>query len=78
MEPYKSISLTAHRNTEGLKMGQKMALSLVGFGLLLMMVYWLSFRSDEATLWLWASIGLISTGSLWYTYAQYKNTLPGI
>ena len=78
MQPHKSISLTAHHNTESLKTGQKVALAFVGFGLLILMVYWLSFRSDEAALWLWASIGLISTGSLWYTYAQYKNTLPGI
>ena len=78
MQPHKSISLTAHHNTESLKTGQKVALAFVGFGLLILMVYWLSFRSDEASLWLWASIGLISTGSLWYTYAQYKNTLLGI
>jgi hypothetical protein len=78
MQPYKSISLTAHHHTDGVKTDQKLALSLVGIGFLLQMVFWLSFRSEGAGLWLWSSIGLVSAGSLWYTAGQYKNTLPGI
>jgi hypothetical protein len=36
------------------------------------------FPSEGAGLWLWSSIGLVTAGSLWYTFGQYKNTLPGI
>jgi polyferredoxin len=78
MQPYKSISITAHHHTDGLKNDQKIALSLVGIGFLLQMVFWLSFRSEGADLWLWTSIGMVTTGSLWYTFGQYKNTMPGI
>ncbi|MBK8670732.1 MAG: hypothetical protein IPN89_15285 [Saprospiraceae bacterium] len=34
MQPYKSISITAHHHTDGLKTDQKIALSLVGIGIL--------------------------------------------
>lgn len=78
MQPYKSISISAHHHTETIKVGQKLALSLVGIGLLLQMVFWLSFKSEDAGLWLWTSIGLVTVGSLWYTFDQYRNTLPGI
>jgi hypothetical protein len=30
MQPYKSISISAHHHTETIKVGQKLALSLVG------------------------------------------------
>ena len=79
LDVYKrQISLTAHHHSDGLNPGQKMALSFIGFGFLLQLVYWLGFRSEGAGLWLWSSIGLVSAGSLWYTINQYKNTLPGI
>ena len=78
MQPYKSISITAHHHTDGLKNDQKIALSLVGIGFLLQLVFWLSFRSEGAGLWLWSSIGLVTVGSLWFTFGQYKNTMPGI
>jgi hypothetical protein len=42
------------------------------------MVFWLGFKSENAALWLWSSIGMVTLGSLWYTFGQYKNTLPGI
>lgn len=78
MQPYKSISITAHQHTESIKVGQKLALSLVGIGFLLQMVFWLSFRSEGAGVWLWSSIGLVTVGSIWFTFGQYNNTLPGI
>ncbi|MFZ1514081.1 MAG: hypothetical protein WAT21_01715, partial [Saprospiraceae bacterium] len=78
MQPYKSISISAHHHTETIKVGQKLALSLVGIGLLLQLVFWLSFKSDDAGLWLWSSLGLVTVGSIWFTFGQYNNTLPGI
>ena len=78
MQIYKSISLAAHHQTDDMIISQKIALSLVGIGVLLQMVFWLSFRSEGAGLYLWSSLGLVTAGSLWYTLCQYKNSLPGI
>jgi Pyruvate/2-oxoacid:ferredoxin oxidoreductase delta subunit len=75
---HKSISIAAHHHTNELSLLQKVAISLVSAGLLLMMIYWIQFRSDNATTWLWSSLLLLSVGSLWYTYEQYKDTHPGI
>jgi len=78
MQPYKSISITAHHHSDSLSIFQKVALSLVAIGFLLQLVFWLSFRTEGAGLWLWSSLGLITLGSLGYTYGQYKDSLPGI
>ncbi len=75
---YKSISVTAHHHSEGMRLPQKMSLSLVAFGLITMMVYWLSGRNADTAGWLYSSLGAISIGSIWYTYEQYNDTLPGI
>ena len=74
MQPYKSISITAHHHTDGLKNDQKIALSLVGIGFLLQLVFWMGFRSEGAALWLWLSIGLVTTGSIWYTSGPVSYT----
>ena len=78
MPPFKSLSVSSHHHTESIKPGQKMALILVGIGFLLQLVYWLSYRTEGATVWLWSSLGLVTAGSLWYTFVQYTYTLPGI
>ncbi len=75
---HKSISIAAHHLTNELTFLQKLAMSLVSLGLLLMMVYWFQFKTDNASTWLWSSLSLLSIGSLWYSYELYKNTHPGI
>ncbi|HMU03385.1 MAG TPA: hypothetical protein PJ990_07160, partial [Saprospiraceae bacterium] len=68
MQPYKSISIAAHHHTDGMSKAQKLALTLVSIGFLLQMIFWLSFKSGGADMWLWSSLGLITLGSLGYTY----------
>jgi polyferredoxin len=55
-----------------------MALSIVAFGLLIMGYYWLTFQSEHAIVYLLISLSSLSVGSLWFTYALYKDSLPGI
>jgi hypothetical protein len=74
----KSISIAAHHLTNELTLRQRLAISLVSQGLLLMMLYWFQFKTDNASTWLWSSLSLLSIGSLWYSYELYKNTHPGI
>jgi ferredoxin-type protein NapH len=78
MKLEKSIAISNHHLTENLSIQQKLSLSLVGVGALLQLIYWIRFQTDQAALFLWTSLALISIGSLWYTYNQYHNTLPGI
>jgi ferredoxin-type protein NapH len=78
MKLEKSIAISNHHLTENLSIQQKLSLSLVGVGALLQLIYWIRFQTDQAALFLWTSLALISIGSLWYTYNQYSNTLPGI
>ncbi|MBK9735217.1 MAG: 4Fe-4S binding protein [Saprospiraceae bacterium] len=78
MQPYKSISVTAHQHSEGMNIMQKVALSLVALGFLAQLVYWLTFSSSQAGLWMWSSLAAITIGSLLYTSDLYKDTLPGI
>lgn len=78
MQIYKSISLSAHHHSETLSLSQKFALSLVALGLLTQLIFWLTYSSDQALLWLWSSITAIVIGSLWYSYELYRYTLPGI
>ena len=75
---HKSISVAAHHHTNALNNLQKSSLALVALGLLLMMIYWIRWTDDQAGLWLWSSLGLLSIGSIWYTYELYKNSMPGI
>jgi ferredoxin-type protein NapH len=78
MQPYKSISLAAHHHSEDMGLTKKIALSLVALGLLAQMVYWLTFSTSHADLWLWSSLSAIIIGSLLFTSYLYKDTLPGI
>ncbi len=78
MNTEKSIAITSHHLTEKLNLQQKFSLTLVGIGILLQLVYWISFKQDGAALWLWSSLGSMSVGALWYTFAAYNHTLPGI
>ena len=78
MQPYKSISITAHHHYEGMNAIQKSALSLVALGFLGQLVYWLTFSAAQADLWMWSSLAAITIGSLLYTSDLYKDTLPGI
>lgn len=78
MPPFKSISVAAHHHTSGMPVGQKLALTVAGTGILLQMIFWVSFRTDGASGWLWSSVGMITAGSVLFTILQYRNTLPGI
>ena len=78
MLPYKSISVTAHHHTFNMPAGQKTALSLAGTGILLQMIFWLSYRTEGAVWWLTSSIGLVIAGTIWFTMQYYKDALPGI
>jgi Pyruvate/2-oxoacid:ferredoxin oxidoreductase delta subunit len=75
---YKSISIAAHQRSESISTAQKLALSLVAMGLLAMMIYWFTFSTENASMWLSLSLTAISLGSIGYTYEQYKDALPGI
>ena len=78
MQPYKSLSIAAHQHSEGINSIKKSALSLVALGFLGQLVYWLTFSTTQAGLWLWSSLAAVTIGSLLYTSDLYKDTLPGI
>ncbi len=78
MQPYKSISITAHQHSEGFNFTQKAALSLVAIGFLAQFIFWLTFSTSQAGLWLWFSLAAITIGSILFTSYLYKDTLPGI
>jgi Pyruvate/2-oxoacid:ferredoxin oxidoreductase delta subunit len=75
---YKSISVAAHHHSDGMKLSQKLSLSLVATGLLMMLVYWLSGMDNSTALYLYSSLTLITLGSVWYSYEQYVGTIAGI
>lgn len=66
MKPYKSMSLSAHQDTSQMSFGQKLSIGLVTIGAMTMLIYWLSFATHEATLWLGFAMSSITIGSLWY------------
>ena len=78
MPPFKSISVAAHHHTHHMPLLQKLALSLVGAGILLQFIFWIRFITEGASGWLWSSIGCLTAGSIGFTVIQYKDTLPGI
>lgn len=78
MQPYKSISVTAHQHSESMNYIQKAALSMVALGFLAQVVYWLTFCTTQTGIWLWSSLAAITIGSLLYTSDLYKDTIPGV
>lgn len=76
MQP--SLSIGASHLTQHLSLQKKVALSLVGIGALIQVIYWVNFTTQQASFHLWTSIGLASIGALWYTYELYKGQPLGI
>jgi polyferredoxin len=74
----KSISLTPHHQTENIILSQKLALALIGGGLLTMITCALNGIHGSNALWLTTALTMLSTGSIWYTINLYQRTLPGI
>ncbi len=73
-----SISLTSHQLTDKLTGREKGALSLVALAILAQVVYWLTFKTDQAALWLYSSLLLASIGTLWFAREQYHGKIAGI
>ncbi len=78
MQPYKSISISAHHHSEAMNVKQKLALSLVALGILAQLVYWLNMSTVNPAPWLWSSLLSVSIGSIWYIREKYSGNLPGI
>jgi polyferredoxin len=78
MQPYKPLAVSSHNLTSEIPLNQKLALSLVASGMLLQLIFWISYSSSNASVWLWSSLAAISIGSVWFTYEKYSETLPGI
>ncbi len=57
---------------------QKLAIGMVSTGLLIQLVYWLSFSGIHAGLWFIASAALAVTGASWYIYDSYLHEPWGI
>ncbi|MGB2733783.1 MAG: 4Fe-4S dicluster domain-containing protein [Saprospiraceae bacterium] len=76
IEPSMAINNAANQNT--INYPKKIALSLVGIACLMQLVYWFSFKTDQAASWLWISILLAVVGSLWYIRLHYQGESPGI
>jgi Pyruvate/2-oxoacid:ferredoxin oxidoreductase delta subunit len=66
---YLSINLTAK---------QKLAIGLVSLGLLIQLVYWLTFSIKNPLFWFIASVVLAVTGASWYIYDTYVREPWGI
>lgn len=66
---YLSINLTAK---------QKLAIGLVSLGLLIQLVYWLSFSINNALFWFVSSVVLTVTGASWYIFDTYVREPWGI
>lgn len=66
MKPYQSMSISAHQDTNHLSIGQKLSIGLVIIGAFIILIYWLSFSSRDASFWLLFSLLSISIGSIWY------------
>lgn len=62
---------------ESLNPGQKLGLTFVALSALILLTGIVDQTGREA-LFLWSFLGTLTIGSLMYTYAQYKNTEPGI
>lgn len=60
-----------------LNIGQKTGLTFVALSALILIVGIMNQTGQQA-MFLWSFLGSLTVGSLIYTYAQYKNTEPGI
>ncbi len=73
-----SLSLSAGFYSGNLSATQKLALGLVGAGILIQLIYWINFETRDASRWLWISIFLVSAGSVWYSINTYNAKPYGI
>lgn len=72
------MSLSAGVHSGNLTAIQKLALGLVGAGILIQLIYWINFETRYASGWLWISILLVSAGSVWYSINTYNAKPSGI
>lgn len=72
-----SMSL-ANPHPPGVSVRQKIALTLVAFGLLILLLSWAAQQSWQPLLSFVLSFALISAGGLWYARESYRNQPEGI
>lgn len=75
MKP-ESISIATPNPSISIK--QKAALALIGIGLLLIFVAWVGRWVPAPGPMLWAALGSLTVGSLWFTFEQYRGRPAGI
>ena len=68
----------ANPHPVGLNMQQKISGFLAGLGILLLFVAFGSMNATNTSMYLWPSIALMTIGSLWFSYAAYKDLPEGI
>ncbi|MEO5583442.1 MAG: 4Fe-4S dicluster domain-containing protein [Saprospiraceae bacterium] len=73
-----SLSISASVLTQSLTTKQKIALSLIGTGALIQVVYWINFSVNHARFYLWISVLLASIGALWYIQETYGHQTAGV
>ncbi len=73
-----SISISSHQHSEQLNKIEKIALSLVGLGILIQLIYWFGSLTQNTSWFLYSSLILICVGSIIYSRNKYKYLLPGI
>jgi len=71
-----SMSLSDMGGTS-LNFGQKLGLTFVAISVLCLLVGSMA-QTGEQAIFLWSFLGTLTVGSLVYTYAQYRDTEPGI
>ena len=76
-QPVPSLSL-AQPHPVGVSTRQKIALALVGIGLLMILVTWAAQRALAPAFTALLSIFLISSGALWYVRETYRHSPAGI
>jgi Pyruvate/2-oxoacid:ferredoxin oxidoreductase delta subunit len=78
MQQYKSIAVVDSKYHDALSLGQKLGISLVMMGLMIMALFAFGISYASSIITLITSMSFIAFGSLVYTYNSYRGTQPGI